>query len=144
MSVEIHPQLLADCHWLGSLSSGELLLSRNSALHWFILVPPVPAGCELLDLPPARREAVLENCAALAKLLKGQLGYSRVNVAALGNVVPQLHLHVIGRQPDDACWPQPVWGNLPAGDDYSAEGLAQLRLTLQQQLHLKPQSEPQQ
>jgi diadenosine tetraphosphate (Ap4A) HIT family hydrolase len=103
----IHPQLLADCHHLG----------RNSLVPWFILVPDT-AETDLLDLPPTERAAVMEDCAAVSGFIKQVLGFPKVNVAGLGNVVPQMHLHVIGRREGDACWPQPVWGNLPEGGAY--------------------------
>lgn len=111
---ELHPQLLSDCHRLGAMASGELLLSRNAALHWFILVPDTEVA-DLLDLPPDRLQQVLADCQRLSQWLKQARGYPKVNFAGLGNVVPQMHLHVIGRHSDDACWPRPVWGNLPAG-----------------------------
>ncbi|MEP1470426.1 MAG: HIT family protein [Halieaceae bacterium] len=107
----IHPQLLADCHILGKLGSGHLLLHRNAALPWFILVPET--DCEdLLALPDDLREQVMTDAKSVAGFIKTHFGLSKINVAALGNVVPQLHLHVIGRHPKDPCWPNPVWGNL--------------------------------
>jgi diadenosine tetraphosphate (Ap4A) HIT family hydrolase len=118
----IHPQLRDDCHLLGRLGSGALLLSRNAALHWFILVPETDR-IDLLDLEADQRSAVLADCAAVSGFLKQQLGYPRVNFAGLGNVVPQMHLHIIGRRAGDACWPAPVWGNLPDGGEYDVQAL---------------------
>lgn len=119
----IHPQLLEDCHYLGSFPASELLLHRNAAVPWFILVPDTRLT-DVLDLPDEHREAVLGECAAVSAFIKQVLGFEKVNFAGLGNVVPQMHLHVIGRESGDSCWPQPIWGNLPAGGDYS---LGQLR-----------------
>ncbi len=113
----IHPQLSADCHYLGTLHCGALLLMRNAQLPWFIVVPDTSAA-DLLDLPAPQREQVLADCAAVSVFIKQTLGFNKVNFAGLGNVVPQMHLHIIGRAEGDACWPQPVWGQLPAGDDY--------------------------
>lgn len=107
----IHPQLTADCHLLGKLGSSFLLLHRNAAIPWLILVPQT--NCEdLLDLPDQEREQLMSNARDIANFIKAQFDLKKINVAALGNVVPQLHLHVIGRHPDDPCWPNPVWGNL--------------------------------
>ena len=115
----IHSQLLADCHYLGGLSVCDVLLNRNAAVPWFILVPDTQLP-DVLDLPEAQRRAVISECATISAFIKGELGYSKVNFAGLGNVVPQMHLHIIGRSNSDACWPLPVWGALPAGEEYPA------------------------
>lgn len=113
----IHPQLKQDCHLLGRFPVSTLLLHRNASLPWFILVPATELE-DLLDLPERLLNEVTGECQQVSKFLKRELGYQKINFAALGNVVPQLHLHVIGRAPDDACWPQPVWGNLHAQSTY--------------------------
>ncbi|PLW82468.1 HIT family protein [Kineobactrum sediminis] len=138
---ELHSQLLADCHLLGTVPSGSLLLSRNAALHWFILVPDT-TSTDLLDLPPGQLEAVMTDCRKVSACLKQTLAYPKVNFAALGNVVPQLHLHIIGRRHSDPCWPQPIWGNLPPGPDWSDEELAALReVLIAPPVHLLPGSD---
>lgn len=121
----LHPQLLADCHPLGRLSATHLLLHRNAAVPWFILVPETDQA-NLLDLPADARAAVLDDCARVSDHLTSVLGYPKVNVAWIGNLVPQLHIHVIGRRPGDACWPKPVWGHLDTVLDYTKETRAQL------------------
>ena len=115
-------QLLADCHHLGTLPESEVLLNRNAALPWFILVPQTHMS-DVLDLPETQRHAVLAECAAISLFIKQELGFNKVNFAGLGNVVSTMHLHIIGRYPDDPCWPQPVWGNLPQGEPYTSEKL---------------------
>jgi len=119
----IHAQLLADCHHLGKLPTSDVLLHRNAAVPWFILVPETLLS-DVLDLPDEHRQAVVAECAAVSVFIKQVLGFDKVNFAGLGNVVPQMHLHVIGRHSADPCWPQPVWGNLPQGKNYDT---AQLR-----------------
>jgi len=114
---DIHPQLLADAHYLGQLPTGALLLHRNASLPWAILVPETRLT-DFLDLPEEHRNAVLADCAQVSGMIKSVLGYAKVNFAGLGNQVPQMHLHIIGRAEGDACWPQPVWGNLPPGGGY--------------------------
>ena len=84
---KIHPQLLADCHYLGSLTAAEVLLHRNAALPWFILVPDTQLN-DLLDLPEHHRDRVMADCAAISAYIKQVLGFSKVNFAGLGNVVP--------------------------------------------------------
>ena len=133
----IHPQLLADCHHLGRLTVCELLLNRNDRLPWFILVPDTEL-VDILDLPVSQRGAVLADCAEVSGFIKQVLGYPKVNFAGLGNLVPQMHLHVIGRREGDACWPQPVWGNLPGGGAYDEARLREWQCELARVAGLVP------
>jgi diadenosine tetraphosphate (Ap4A) HIT family hydrolase len=119
----LHPQLLEDCHLLGRLPHSHLLLHRNASLPWFILVPETALG-NLLDLPDEQRNGVLTDCKRVSDYLTLSLGYSKINVAWIGNLVPQLHIHVIGRNPSDPCWPKPVWGHLETVRIYSPREVA--------------------
>jgi diadenosine tetraphosphate (Ap4A) HIT family hydrolase len=134
---EIHPCLLADCHRLGRIGACHLLLHRNASLPWFILVPET-AVADLLDLDPPVREAALDACALVCAYIKAEFKVPKVNFAAIGNLVPQLHLHVVGRTPDDPCWPAPVWGNLDAGPEYSLEQIAAITAALHAHANLIP------
>lgn len=135
---QIHPQLLADCHYLGRLAASEVLLNRNATLPWFILVPDTPLN-DLLDLPEHHRDVVLADCAAVSAFIKQVLGFEKVNFGGLGNVVPQMHLHIIGRHVGDPCWPQPVWGNLPpAGEQYQPAQLLAWQADMQKMIDLVP------
>lgn len=125
----IHPQLLADCHHLGWLGATHLLLHNNASVPWFILVPDTDLG-NLLDLPIRERDAVLADCKRVSDYLGGPLGFPKVNVAWIGNLVPQLHIHVIGRDPEDPCWPRPVWGHLTQARDYDPREIASIRAGL--------------
>jgi diadenosine tetraphosphate (Ap4A) HIT family hydrolase len=125
----LHPQLLADCHPLGRLAHTHLLLHRNAAVPWFILVPETTLG-NLLDLPASQREGVLADAKRVSDYLTQTLGYPKINVAWLGNLVPQLHVHVIGRRPEDPCWPRPVWGHLELFQPYSPKQVAAIRAGL--------------
>jgi diadenosine tetraphosphate (Ap4A) HIT family hydrolase len=122
----IHPQVLADCHRLGRLEFCHVLLNRNAALPWFILVPET-AVADLLDLPETQRTAALNDAAVIAQFIKRHLGYAKINFAAIGNVVPQLHLHIVGRKPGDPCWPAPVWGHLVESPAYSDQRVVEMR-----------------
>jgi diadenosine tetraphosphate (Ap4A) HIT family hydrolase len=111
MSFVIDPQLRADTHPVGTFDASYVLLHKNAVVPWLILVP----GCretEFLALSTGLRERLLDESAQTAKFIQSYFGSSKINFAAIGNVVPQLHLHVVGRTPGDACWPAPVWGNL--------------------------------
>lgn len=123
----LHPQLLADCHRLGRLPGSHLLLHRNAAVPWLILVPET-ALANLLDLPTGQRDALLADCKRVSDYLTDILAYPKVNVAWIGNLVPQLHVHVIGRSPQDPCWPKPVWGHLNTIRDYTAGQIEAIRL----------------
>ncbi len=134
---DIHPQLIADCHYMGALSACDVLLNRNAAVPWFILVPDSQLA-DVLDLPQTQGRAVMSECAAISAFIKGELGYTKVNFAGLGNVVPQMHLHIIGRSTADACWPLPVWGALPEGEVYQPEVLRQWQELLVASSALQP------
>ncbi|MCB1841542.1 MAG: HIT domain-containing protein [Halioglobus sp.] len=135
--VEINPQLLSECHYLGRLAATELLLSRNASLPWFILVPDTRLA-DVLDLAEEHRDAVLRDCAGVSEFIKQVLGFEKVNFAGLGNVVPQMHLHVIGRYVGDACWPRPVWGHLPEGAAYPLSRLQEWQAGLVKMIGLDP------
>ena len=136
-ALTLHPQLLQDSHHLGRLAATDLLLHRNASLPWFILVPETELA-DFLDMPVEHGQAVLADCAAVSSFIKGVLGFEKVNFAGLGNVVPQMHLHVIGRATVDPCWPQPVWGNLEGVEVYSPERLEEWQQALVRMLELKP------
>jgi diadenosine tetraphosphate (Ap4A) HIT family hydrolase len=133
----IHQQLLTDCHYLGRLPSSDVLLHRNAAVPWFIVVPETRMD-DVLDLPDEHRRAVLADCVAVSAFVKQVLGFDKVNFAGLGNVVPQMHLHIIGRHSGDPCWPQPVWGNLPDGGQYPTEQLREWQQGLVKMCDLVP------
>jgi diadenosine tetraphosphate (Ap4A) HIT family hydrolase len=118
----IHRQLLADCHYVGKLRLCHVLLHKNAVLPWFILVPETEVS-DLLDLADDLRHMAVDEAAALARFIKNTLGYRKINFASIGNVVRQLHLHVVGRSDGDPCWPAPVWGNLGAARQYSSAEL---------------------
>jgi diadenosine tetraphosphate (Ap4A) HIT family hydrolase len=133
----IHPRLLADCHRLGRIDTCHLLLHRNAALPWFILVPETQVT-DLLDLSPRAREAALDACTLVACYIKAKFGVPKVNFAAIGNLVPQLHLHLVGCAPGDPCWPAPVWGNLDPGPEYSPAQVTAIGAGLRAQAGLIP------
>lgn len=117
----LHPRLLDDCHRLGRFTLSHVLLHRNAILPWFILVPEVGAEVtELHELGVQERRVLDQEVDVLARFVKPGLGAQKLNIAAIGNIVPQLHVHVVGRSPGDPCWPGVVWGNLPAGPPWPA------------------------
>ena len=103
-------RLQQDTVTLGDFPLCRLLLMNDASYPWFILVPRREAVSELFQLDPADQQLLWREATALAEMLKDTFGADKMNVAALGNVVSQLHVHVIARRRDDAAWPDPVWG----------------------------------
>ena len=90
-------------------------------------MPEVSGGVrELYELEPASRRALTEEIDAVARYVKAAMGAQKINVAAIGNLVPQLHVHVVGRHPGDPCWPGVVWGNLPPGPGWAPERVSEI------------------
>lgn len=110
----LHPQLVADTVPVGDLPLCRVLLSKDANYPWLILVPRRPGIVELIDLDSADRPVLTTEIDDAARVLKAITECEKLNIAALGNVVPQLHVHVIGRRHSDAAWPKPVWGVTPA------------------------------
>lgn len=111
---ELHPQLAADTHPLGTLGLCELRLMDDANYPWLVLVPRVPDARELVDLDAAQRHLLTDEIDLAARLLRDAFRPHKLNVAALGNIVPQLHVHVIAREENDPAWPAPVWGRVAA------------------------------
>lgn len=107
------PQLAADTVPIGDLPLSRVLLANDSNYPWLILVPRLPGITEITDLDPNEQVQLLGEVDNAARVLKTVTEYEKLNVAALGNVVSQLHVHVIGRRHSDAAWPKPIWGTAP-------------------------------
>jgi diadenosine tetraphosphate (Ap4A) HIT family hydrolase len=110
----LHPRLAADTVALGRLELSVLLLMNDATYPWFILVPERLGVSEIYQLAETDRPILIEEVALLSRALTDELRPDKLNVAALGNVVPQLHLHVIARFRSDPAWPAPVWGKTEA------------------------------
>lgn len=130
---ELHPRLAADTTVIGDWPLCRVLLMDDANYPWFILVPRRGALREIHDLGDADQQQLLRESAALGRAALAAFGGQKLNVAALGNVVPQLHLHHIVRHAADAAWPAPVWGRVPARpyvDAARSERIARLRAAL--------------
>jgi diadenosine tetraphosphate (Ap4A) HIT family hydrolase len=106
----LHPRLAADTLRLGRFPLSLLLLMDDARYPWLLLVPERADVREIYELGPADRAQLLAESCHLAARLAAGFGAHKLNVAALGNVVPQLHLHHVVRYRHDAAWPHPVWG----------------------------------
>lgn len=107
-------QLSRDCFVLGDFPVSQLLLMNDVAYPWFILVPRMKNVEELYQLNESDQQQVLRESSFLSRQLKEVFGADKMNVAALGNVVRQLHIHHVVRYVGDQAWPAPVWGRHPA------------------------------
>lgn len=106
----LHPQLTNDCVVLMEFPLSQLLLCNDSAFPWFILVPKVNNIQDVYQLNWQDQQQLLNESSMLSEVLMQEFKGDKMNVAALGNVVPQLHLHHIVRYKTDPCWPKPIWG----------------------------------
>ncbi|MGX1084743.1 diadenosine tetraphosphate (Ap4A) HIT family hydrolase [Pseudomonas sp. AP3_22 TE3818] len=122
----LDPRLQQDTLPIGDFPLCRLLLSNDSNYPWFILVPRREAISEIFQLDVADQRQLWQETTALSQMLKDSFDADKLNVAALGNVVSQLHMHVIVRKREDAAWPAPVWGRHPA-KPYSSEQIAAIR-----------------
>lgn len=106
---KLDPRLENDCFILGTLKTSRLLLLNNSLVPWFILVPDTIAT-EIYELPHDQQLALLGEINIISNHLKQNFATDKLNVAAIGNIVNQMHIHIVGRHVDDFCWPGVVWG----------------------------------
>lgn len=127
---ELDSRLEQDTVSLGDFPLCRLLLMNDRQYPWFILVPRREEVSELFQLDAADQQALWQETTSLAETLKDTFGADKMNIATLGNVVGQLHMHVIARRRDDAAWPAPVWGKLPA-QPYTQEQIAAIRQKLE-------------
>ena len=109
-SFELHPQLLADTHFVRDLQLSRVLLMDDARYAWLILVPRRADMRDWIDLPYAEQHRLLDEIELCSRALRVVARPDKLNVAALGNMVPQLHVHVVARHVGDAAWPKPVWG----------------------------------
>lgn len=107
----LHARLAADTVPVGDLELSSVLLLDDSRFPWLILVPRRPGLCELTDLEAADAASLMSEMRLAVGVMAALAKPDKVNVGALGNLVPQLHVHVVGRFLSDPAWPGPVWGH---------------------------------
>lgn len=125
-SFDLHPRLAADTIRVVDWALSRVLLMKDRRFAWLILVPRRPAITELHDLTHAEGLVLMDELKRASAGLKTLTGAAKINVGALGNLVPQLHWHVVARTPSDPAWPGPVWGQgeAQAYEPGAAEALA--------------------
>ena len=112
---------LALCH---------IRLMNNARFPWLLLVPRVADAREVTDLPEASQQQLMREIALASRMLQSLTGADKMNIGALGNMVPQLHIHVIARFRGDPAWPNPVWGTGGETYDDATEWVEKLRKAL--------------
>jgi len=122
-------RLQNDTLLIGDFPLCRLLLMNDDHYPWFILVPRRDEVSELFQLSADEQKQLWHETVTLTELLNDTFAADKMNVATLGNVVSQLHMHVIVRRRSDAAWPAPVWGKFPA-QPYSVEQVAAIRARL--------------
>jgi diadenosine tetraphosphate (Ap4A) HIT family hydrolase len=108
--IELHPQLKKDCLPLGEFTLCSLLLLNDANYPWFILLPNRAGITEIHQLSELDQQQLMTESTFFSQCLEQVFQPDKLNIAALGNMVPQLHIHHIARFTSDACWPAPVWG----------------------------------
>lgn len=130
---ELHPRLAQDSVVIGEFDLSLLLLSRDANYPWCILVPKREDIYEIHHLSEEEQLQLIRESCRLSEVMTSLFDADKMNVAALGNVVRQLHVHHIARFTDDPAWPQPIWGKLPA-KEYDVESFAERIKRLQNAL----------
>jgi len=136
--ITLHPQLEKDCFVLGEFKLCSLLLLNDANYPWFILLPNRENAREIHLLSEIDQQQLMAESVFFSRCLQQVFRPDKLNIAALGNVVPQLHIHHIARFSNDACWPAPVWGAVEA-ISYQPEQLETIKNRLFEWFHNNPE-----
>jgi diadenosine tetraphosphate (Ap4A) HIT family hydrolase len=133
----LDPQLERDTVAVGDLPLCQIRLMNDANFPWLLLVPRRRDVTEITDLAEADQAQLMREIALTGRALKAETACHKINTAAIGNVVAQLHVHVVARFRSDAAWPKPVWGHLPARI-YEKAAMERLLIPLRQRFALAP------
>lgn len=111
MEFPLDPRLQADSVFVADGPLSQVRLMDDTRFPWLLLVPRVAGATEWIDLDGNQQRLLLAEINQVSKLLRGEAGVQKLNIGALGNIVRQLHVHLVGRHEGDAAWPGPVWGS---------------------------------
>ena len=123
--LKLHPQLLKDCKVIGRFELCHVLLMLDANYPWCVLVPDRENITEIFELTESEQMQLTRESVCLSKSLSRLFSADKMNVAAIGNLVPQLHVHHVVRFQNDIAWPKPVWGTYPK-KGYSDVALADI------------------
>ena len=122
---QLDPRLEAGSEWVADLALCTLRLKDDARFPWLLLIPRRSEITEIYDLPPEDQRLMWEETTRMGKVLMRVCGGDKLNLGALGNVVPQFHMHLISRREGDAAWPGPVWG-VGTSEPYLPERLEEI------------------
>jgi diadenosine tetraphosphate (Ap4A) HIT family hydrolase len=131
----LHPQLAADTGLIGDLPLCQVRLMHDANYPWLLLVPRRAGVTEIVDLNEADRRQLMNEISDASRALRSATQCDKLNVAAIGNAVPQLHVHVVARRHDDVAWPRPVWGTAPPRA-YQSAALSALTEAIRRELSI--------
>jgi diadenosine tetraphosphate (Ap4A) HIT family hydrolase len=120
----LHPNIEADTFPVAELALSSARLMRDANYPWLLLVPRISYAIDVVDMKPADRATLMDEIVRASTALRETVACDKLNVATLGNVVAQMHVHVVARRRDDVSWPKPVWGAAPARPYAPGEGEA--------------------
>jgi diadenosine tetraphosphate (Ap4A) HIT family hydrolase len=109
--MNLHPKLEADSVFIKDLELCQVRLINNAKFPWILLVPRVENMVEIIDLDASQQVQLMQEIITTSSVLKELFAPDKLNIGALGNIVPQLHIHVIARYKTDEAWPNPVWNS---------------------------------
>ncbi len=134
---QLHPRLQQDCFSVGQFTLSRILMMNDNQYPWFILVPQRKGIKEIYELSQSDRQLLIDESCLLAKTMVELYRPDKLNIAAIGNLVPQLHVHHVARYQTDIAWPGPIWGKFPvssyAGQTAELQ-IARLRESLKEAL----------
>jgi diadenosine tetraphosphate (Ap4A) HIT family hydrolase len=131
---KLDDRLEKDCYIIGESGCSLLLLMNNSLVPWFIIVPRVNKH-ELYELEKKTQLKIQDEINLISEFIKDAFHVDKLNIAAIGNIVKQLHIHIVGRKTSDFCWPNVVWG-AEGKKPYSENELSQIRETAKNRLNI--------
>lgn len=108
---KLDQRLEDDSVFVMDLQLSQLRLHKNASFPWLLLIPVIPNCSEIIDLDIQHQKVLLDEIGLASRIVKNLFSPDKINVGALGNIVNQLHVHVIGRKTSDGAWPGPVWGS---------------------------------
>lgn len=115
---------------IGELPCCQVLLMKNKVVPWFVLVPKVAGVSEIFELDKVTQQQLMEDINVMSRFVKNNFTIDKLNVAAIGNIVKQLHLHVVGRSKNDCAWPGVVWG-MKQHEAYTEEEITEIKQKFQ-------------
>jgi len=111
MSVPLDPQLESDSAFILDLELCEVRLNHNAAFPWILLIPKGEGISEIIDLTPSSQPVLMSEIVLASQVMQRLFQPTKLNIASLGNIVPQLHVHIVARYDTDKAWPHPIWNS---------------------------------